>query len=234
MSGTTKGATPALAEGASAGPLAVGGALSALGALSVVITSAFYAMSPPAAAGPQQPLDLAAAMAGAAGGARTLHIAGTVGIFGDVIWATAALIIAAELGRRGRGVAAAGWSALLVSIMLFTFIDGMTGYVLPPLAAAGNPSFEGFKRLWDVLFLLGTATYGGGVVAALGGEASSRTPMVSRALSLLLTFIGLIAAAASIAGFADVTAVPTDKIAGGMIGLGSLLLVPASLQIARA
>ena len=68
-------------------PLALGGALSALGALGVVITSAFYVASPPAVAGPVQPLDLAAAMAGALNGAVTLHAAGTIGVFGDLIWA---------------------------------------------------------------------------------------------------------------------------------------------------
>jgi hypothetical protein len=217
------------------GPLALGGALSALGAVSVVITSGFYVMSPPAAAGPVQPLDLAAAMSGAATGAATLHAAGTVGIFGDLVWATGALLIAQELGRLGRGVSAAGWTLLFLSIMIFTFIDGMTGYVFPPLAAHANASaFEGFKRLWDMLFLLGTAAYGAGAVAALGADVASGRPMVGRILARAAIVVGLIGGLGALAGFAGFTGLPTDKIAGASIGLGSALFVPISLQIAKS
>jgi hypothetical protein len=216
------------------GPLAVGGALSALGAASVVITSAFYVLSPRAAAGPVQPLDLAAAMSGAATGGPMLHAAGTVGIFGDLIWATAALLIAQELGRRGRGVPAAGWIALFLSIVIFTFIDGMTGYVFPPLAAAGNASaFEGFKHLWDMLFLLGTFAYGAGVVAAMGADVAGGRPMVGRLLAWALILVGFIGGLGALAGFAGLADLPTDKIAGASIGLGSALFVPVSLQVAR-
>ena len=219
----------------SAAPLALGGALSALGAASVVLTSVFYVLSPPAAAGPVQPLNLAAAMSGAAGGAVTLHAAGTVGIFGDLIWATAALLIAQELGRLGRGVSSAGWIALFLSIVIFTFVDGMTGYVFPPLAAAANASaFEGFKRLWDMLFLLGTVSFGAGVVAALGADLAAARPMVGRILAGAAIAVGLIGGLDALAGFAGVTGFPTDKIAGASIGLGSALFVPISLRIARA
>jgi hypothetical protein len=215
-------------------PLALGGALSALGALGVVITSAFYVASPPAVAGPVQPLDLAAAMAGAVKGAATLHMAGTVGVFGDLVWATAALLIAQELGRRGRGVSAAGWILLFLSIVIFTFVDGMTGYVFPPLAAAANASaFEGLKRLWDMLFLLGTAAYGAGVVAALGEEARAKRTSVDRFLVRALIVVGLIGGLDAVAALLGVTGLPTDKIAGASIGLGSLLFVPISLRIAR-
>jgi hypothetical protein len=216
-------------------PLRVGAMLSAVGATSVVITSAFYVLSPPAAAGPVQPLVLAAAMSGAVRGAATLHIAGTVGIFGDLIWATASLLIAQELGRRGRGAAAAGWIAIFLSIVIFTFIDGMTGYVLPPLAAANNVSaFEGFKRLWDMLFLLGTTCYGAGVVSAIAADLSSADPAVTRLLAYALILVALIGGIDALAGFAGFTGLPTDKIAGASIGIGSALFIPASLQIARA
>lgn len=234
MTSTHAGALASRREEVQANPLALGGWLSAVGAASVVVTTAFYAISPPAAAGPVQPLDVAAAMSGALTGAATLKLAGTVGIFGDVVWASAALMIAGEFGRRGRGLPALGWSALLISIVLFTFIDGMTGYVFPQLAASGNtPAFEGFRRLWDMLFLLGTATYGAGLIVAFGGIVTG-SPPVGRGLSASIALVGLIALAASIAGFLGVTALPTDKIQGAMIGIGSALLIPASLQIARA
>jgi hypothetical protein len=145
-----------------------------------------------------------------------------------------ALLIAQELGRRGRGVLAAGWILLFLSIVIFTFVDGMTGYVFPPLAAAANASaFEGLKRLWDVLFLLGTAAYGAGVVAAMGGEArTGRTP-VDRFLVRALVVVGLIGGLDAVAGLLAVAGLPTDKIAGASIGLGSALFVPISLRIAR-
>jgi hypothetical protein len=136
-------------------PLVVGGFLSALGAMGLAIANLFYALSPLAAASPTQPFDLSAALSAVAVGSHTLEIAGAVGIFGDLIWATAALVIAQELGRRGRGLSASGWNALTVAIVLFIFVDGITGFVLPPLALAGNASgFEGFRHFWDVHSML--------------------------------------------------------------------------------
>jgi hypothetical protein len=223
------------ASGGRADPLILGGSLSALGAAGVVVTSAFYLLSPPAAAGPVQPLDLAAAMAGAVRGAVTLHAAGVVGIVGDLVWATAALLIAQALSRRGRGVAAAGWIALFLSIVIFTLVDGMTGYVFPPLAAANNaPAFEGFKRLWDMLFLLGAATYGAGLTAVCGAELATPVAAVNRYLAFALLLVGLIGGAGALAGLAGFTGLPTDKIVGASIGVGSALLIPASLQIASS
>jgi len=216
-------------------PLSVGAMLSAIGAVSVVVTSVFYVASPAAAAGPVQPLVLADAMAAAAKGAATLRIAGTVGIFGDLIWATAALLIAQDLSRSGRGAAAAGWCALFLSILIFTFVDGMTGYVFPPLAAADNAAaFEGFKRLWDMLFLLGTACFGAGVVAAFAGDVTGARATVNRLLAGALVVVGLIGGMDALAGFAGFTGLPTDKIAGASIGLGAALFIPASLRMARA
>jgi hypothetical protein len=216
-------------------PLAFGGSLSALGALSVVITSLFYAISPRAAAGPVAPLDLAAAMSGAASGAASLHAAGTVGVFGGIIWAIAALIIAGELARRGRGVSAAGWIGLFLAILIFTLVDGMTGYVMPALAAASDSAgFEAFKRFWDMLFLAGTFAYGAGVVLAMAGEIGVSPPMLNRPLAwyaLAVAAVGGLAATAGLVGFAGL---PVDRLAGGSIGLGALLFVPISLQIAKA
>jgi len=216
-------------------PLIVGGWLSLVGAIAVVATSAFYVASPSAAAGPVRPFDLAAAAAGAASGAATLHAAGTVGVFGDLVWAVATLLIAQELGRRGRGVAAAGWLGLFLSIVIFIFVDGMTGFVFPPLAAHGNlTAFEGFRRLWDVLFQLGVIAYGVGVATAFGAERTAPRPMVGRNLSLAIAVVGVVGVVGALAGLADVAAVPTDKIAGASIGLGSLLLAAASWQIVRS
>ncbi len=218
--------------GPAATPLALGGRLSALGALGVLATSAFYILSPRAAAGPVQPLDLAAAMAGAVSGVQTLRAAGTVGVFGDLIWATGALAIAGELARRNRALSAAGWIAVFLSIVIFTLVDAMTGFVLPQLAAAGQTgTFEGFKRLWDLLFLLGTLAYGAGAVMALAGDIASPSPMINRPLAwtaLGVALAGALGAASGFMGFAE-----ADRIAGASIALGSALFIVISLQIAR-
>lgn len=222
------------AAGPVGSPLTIGAMLSALGALSVLVTSGFYLVSPRAAAGPLQPLDLHAAMAGAAAGSTTLHIAGTIGIFGDLIWAVAALLVAQSLAARGRGIDAAGWLALFLSIVIFTFVDGMTGYVFPPLAKAPDASaFLGFKHLWDMLFQLGTIAYGIGVAVALGADRMSSMPMIGRVLAYAAIVVAILGALGAAAGMGGYTAAPTDRIAGASIGLGSALLVAISLQIAR-
>src|SRR5882724_6818042 len=99
--------------------LRAGGAAVALGSFGVTVTSALYALSPPAAALPAQPFDQALALAGAVAGTRTMFAAGTVGIFSDLVMAVGALLVALELARRGRSLAVAGWIAILLSIVVF-------------------------------------------------------------------------------------------------------------------
>ena len=82
------------------GVLMAGGAALALGSIGVTVTSVLYALSPPAAALPAYPLDLA--LAGARSGASTLHAAGTVGIFSDIVMAVGVLLVAFELVQRER------------------------------------------------------------------------------------------------------------------------------------
>jgi hypothetical protein len=217
------------------GALELGGALSALGALCVVATTIFYVLSPAAVAGPVHPLDLTKAISGAASGAGTLHAAGMVGVFGDLVWATAALLISGEMGRRSRALSSAGWICLLFSIALFTLVDGVTGFVLPQLAASANrAAFEGFKRFWDMLFLLGVGAYAAGAITLVSADIASDRPMIGRGLALASIIVACIAGLAALAGFAGVSSLPADKIAGGCIGLGSAIFIPVSLQIARA
>jgi len=211
--------------------LTAGGAAVALGSLGVTATSVLYALSPPAAALPAQPFDHALALAGAVAGARTMFGAGTVGIFSDIVMAVGALLVASELARRGRGIAAAGWIAILLSIVVFTFVDAIVGYVLGPVAAMrdGIAAFTGFKRLFDVLFLLGTTAFGGGAMLALANEIMRpAAPMVSRPVALagaLTGLAGVLAAAACFAGF------PLEQGVGISIGLGSAVFVVIGVEI---
>jgi hypothetical protein len=85
-----------------------------------------------------------------------------------------------------------------------------------------------------MLFLLGTAAYGAGAVAALGADAGADRPMVGRILARVTLAVGLIGALGALAGFAGFTGLPADRIAGASIGLGSALFIPISLQIAKS
>jgi hypothetical protein len=163
-------------------------------------------------------------------GARTMFGAGTVGIFSDIVMAVGALLVASELARRGRGVAAAGWIAILLSIVVFTFVDAIVGYVLGPVAAMKDAAaaFTGFKRLFDVLFLLGTTAFGAGATLALTNEMRSAVPMASRPVVLagaMTGLAGVLAAAACFAGF------PLEQGVGISIGLGSAVFVAIGLQM---
>ncbi len=210
--------------------LTVGGAAVALGSLGVTAASLLYALSPPAAALPAQPFDDALALTGAVAGARTMFEAGTVGIFSDIVMAVGALLVASELARRGRGIAAAGWIAILLSVVVFTFVDAIVGYVLGPVAAMKDAAaaFTGFKRLFDVLFLLGTTAFGAGATLALTNEMRSAVPMASRPVALagaLTGLAGVLAAAACFAGF------PLEQGVGISIGLGAAVFVAIGVQI---
>ena len=210
--------------------LTAGGAAVALGSLGVTATSVLYALSPPAAALPAQPFDHALAQAGAVAGARTMFGAGTVGIFSDIVMAVGALLVAFELARRGRGIAVAGWIAILLSIIVFTFVDAIVGYVLGPVAAMrdGAAAFAGFKRLFDVLFLLGTTAFGAGAMLALTSEMRSATPMANKPVALagaLIGLAGVLTAGACFAGF------PLEQGVGISIGLGSAVFVAIGVQV---
>ncbi len=210
--------------------LTAGGAAVALGSLGVTVTSVLYALSPPAAALPKQPFDHALALAGAVAGARTMFGAGTVGIFSDIVMATGALLVASEMALRGRGIAVAGWIAILLSIVVFTFVDAIVGYVLGPVAAIrdGTAAFAGFKRLFDVLFLLGTTAFGAGAMLALTNEMRSTAPMVSKPVALagaLAGLAGVLTAVACFAGF------PLQQGVGLSVGLGSAVFAVIGVQI---
>lgn len=209
--------------------LTVGGALLALGSAGVTITSVLYALAPPAAALPAYPLDQA--LAGAKGAAGILLAAGTAGIFSDIVMAVGALLVALELVRRRRAIAAAGWMAIFLSIVVFILVDGIGGYVLAPLAGMddGARAFAGFKRLFDLLFLLGTVAFGGGAVVALTDEMRRAAPLVRRPLALLGMLAGLggtLAAAACFAGL------PVGQGVGISIGLGAVVFAAVGIQLA--
>lgn len=220
-------------RGAATASLAAAGAATALGSLGVVATSVLYALSPPAAALPAQPFDHGLALAGAIAGARTMFAAGTIGILSDIVLAVGALLVMVELARRQRGVAAAGWAAILLGVVVFTFVDAVVGYVLSPVAALkdGAGAFVAFKRFFDVLFLLGTLAFGAGSVLALANDLGSSAPLAGRPLALTGTLAGVAAVLSATACFVGL---PLEQGVGISIGLGSAVFAGIGLQIARA
>jgi hypothetical protein len=212
--------------------LRAGGAAVALGSLGVTATSVLYALSPPAAALPAQPFGQISALAGAVSGARTMCAAGTVGIFADLVLGVGALLIALELARRGRGLAVAGWTLILLSVVVFTFVDAIVGYVLSPLAALtdGAGAFVGFKLLFDVLFLLGTMAFGAGAMLALTDDMRSATPIAGKGVARVGALTALAAVLAAGACFAGI---PLEQGVGISIGLGSAIFAVIGAQIAQ-
>src|SRR5215831_1571631 len=181
-----------------------GGAGVSVGFIGVVVTSAFYLASPQAAAMPHASLDVNLAIEGAIRGATTMHLAGLFGVLGDVTIAAGCLMIAVDQLARKKADAAFGWLLIGVCAVLFAIVDSMVGFVLSPVAAqAGIGAFVTVKKLFDTLFLLGTATFGAGAGLALGPAALARSRDVPRALAVpgvVIGFIGAVAGIACLAG----------------------------------
>ena len=146
--------------------------------------------------------------------------------------AVGTLLVAFELVLRHRALAAAGWIAMLLSIIVFTLVDAMGGYVLASLAAIsdGAGAFAGFKRLFDALFLLGTVAFSGGAIVALAAELSGPAPFVGRPLAIggiLVGLTGLLTSAACFIGL------PFGQGTGISVALGAAVFAAIGLQLAR-
>jgi hypothetical protein len=140
-------------------------------------------------------------------------------------------IAEAAHAQRGRALAAAGWSAILLSIVIFTFVDAIAGYVLVPTDAmgGGGGAFAGPKHLFDVLFLLGTTAFGAGAVLALMADMQSTAPLISRfvaSIGVLAELLGVLTSVACFTGF------PLHQGAGISIGLGAAAFTAIGVQIA--
>jgi hypothetical protein len=191
----------------------------ALGSAGVVATCVFYGLSPPAAAMPISPLDLQAALAGAVRGRATMYAAGLAGVPADVVISAAGMLLGMLEAARGRGLSAMGWLLIAISTILFAIVDSLVGFVLPPLAVAGDPGFLAAKSLFDVLFLAGTATFGAGAVLALLAHVSG-AGAIPRVLAAPALLVGLVALGGGLAGLLGVSVNPHllgVGIAGGAI-----------------
>ena len=206
----------------------VGGLVMALGSLSVIVTSLFYVLSPPAAVAPllHAPPD---AMAAAIAGAATMRIAGTSGVFGNLVMAVGALLLAMDRAAARRPVAATGWAAIVMSIVVFEIVDCLVGFVLAPAAAyaGGAATFASFRSIFAVYFLVGTVLFGAGGLLALTGTATTNRWI--RLLTWAGWFNGAIGVAVGLSTFAGV-ALP--QFVGGTVGIGAIIFAAAGVAAA--
>jgi hypothetical protein len=198
------------------------------GAVGVILTCAFYAVSPSAAALPVPDLDLAAALRGAVAGGATMRVAGAIGIVSDVALAIGALVLMAQQPAASP-FARLGWAGIAVSAMIFVVVDSLVGRVLPQLAVLDGPAagFAGFKRLFDILFLLGTLTLGAADLAVFWDAR--------RAGRRRLGLLGMVAGAMTVLiALGDFAGLDLAQPIGVAVAVASILLLAAGLGLARS
>jgi hypothetical protein len=210
-----------------------GGVATAVGSLGVVVTSAFYALSPVPAALPIPNPVMATALAGMIAGRNTMVAAGTVGIGFDVIMIAGALLLMAFRKPASLQIERLGWALVAISVLIFIGVDSLAAGVLTQLAVMDGAlgAFAGFKLIFDMLFILGTLAFGLGVPAILVSEMRAERPV----LATPLIWVGLIAAAMGlVAGLLYFVNVSLPQVIGISIALGAIAFTIYGVQIARA
>lgn len=204
-----------------------------VGSLGVVAVSVCYATSPESTVMPVVPIDLDAAMAGAAGGAPTMPLISAIGMPADVLTAAGAALLAyGRFFERGRGGEALGWLLVALASLFFLGTDTIAGSTLTPLAKAGDRSaFLAIKTLLDYFFVAGTIAVALGAVFAGLPNLGVKNDM-PRSLSLLLLLVGLVGLAASAATLAGVS-VPKPLGISVAAAAAAALFALLSLKIAH-
>jgi hypothetical protein len=158
--------------------------------------------------------------------------AGSVGIFSDVAFATGAFVLLVYRKPNGSGIEASGWAWLAVTNLIFVVVDALVSRVLGPVAVLGGPesAFSGFKHLFDVLFVLGTVTFGVGSISILWSEVRTGSNVLYKGISSIGIVIGAIGLVSSVSYFAGMN---LAFLIGGAIGAGSLIFTMVGIQIAR-
>jgi hypothetical protein len=209
-----------------------GGVWLATGAFGVVITSVLYALAPPLAVLPIANVSVPEALLASVAGQPWMAAAGGIGIFADVALATGALVLLSARRPTSTGLETSGWAWLAVTNLIFLVVDALVAHVLGPVAALGGslPAFTGFKQLFDLLFILGTMTFGIGSMSILWGEMQATSPVVPRAVSVLGILVGVVGVVSAVGYFLGVNLAP---VIGGSIGVGAVLFTILGIQIAR-
>jgi hypothetical protein len=196
--------------------------LTGIGALGVIATSACYAVAGPEAALPGSTASAEAARAATTAAAGWMRAASLFGMPSDVVFTVGGLMLAATRRGTGAGLAIAGWLALAIAGVLFTIVDAMVGFVLPPLAAlaGGEAGYVAVRTLFDVLFAIGGWTVGVGAIAVAW---SSHWPEYRwRSVLWLMRAAGVIGIAANTSYFFGV---PAAALIGPGVALASVALL---------
>ncbi|MBE3559686.1 MAG: hypothetical protein IMW89_10725 [Ktedonobacteraceae bacterium] len=209
-----------------------GGLWVAIGAFGVVITSVLYAISPALAVLPIANVPLAEARQAAVAGQQWMLAAGSVGLFADVALATGAFLLMVYRRPGGSGSETPGWAWLAITNLIFVVVDALVSQVLAPVAASGGPegAFSGFKHLSDILFIIGTITFGIGSISVLWSEVRSGSPVVPRVIGFIGIAVGGVGLVSALSYFAGIN---LAQFIGGTIGAGSLIFTIVGIQIAR-
>lgn len=209
-----------------------GGLWVAIGAFGVVITSVLYAIAPALAVLPMTNVLISVVRQASIVGQPWMAAAGDVGIFSDVAFATGALVLLVHRRSNGSGLEASGWAWLAVTNLIFVVVDALVSHVLGPVALLGGPedAFSGFKHLFDVLFVLGTVTFGIGSITLLWSEVRTGSPVMPRGIScigIVIGAVGLVSAASYFVG------INLALLIGVAIGAGSLIFTVVGIGIVR-
>ncbi len=209
-----------------------GGLWVAIGAFGVVITSILYVTAPPLAVLPMANVNIPDALRASVAGQQWMVAAGSVGIFSDVAFATGAFVLLVYRKPNGSGIEASGWAWLAVTNLIFVVVDALVSRVLGTVAVLGGPesAFSGFKHLFDVLFVLGTVTFGVGSISILWSEVRTGSNVLYKGISSIGIVIGAVGLVSSVSYFAGMN---LAFLIGGAIGAGSLIFTMVGIQIAR-
>lgn len=210
-----------------------GGASVALGSLGVVVTSAFYSLSPSVAALPVAPSRVTEAFVAAQSDGGAMWAAGTTGMMGDLVFAAGALALAAAQLSRGGGAEPLGWIWIALSNLLFTVVDAVVGRVLQPVSGLPDAqvTFAAIKWLFDALFATGTFAFGVGAILALAPTLARPGASVDRVLAGSGVAIGAVAA---MAGVLCLFGADLGRVLGLTIALGSVLFTIIGTRVAWA
>jgi hypothetical protein len=184
-----------------------GGVWLALGALGVIVTSGLYLASPLAAVLPVPNAAMAEALSAAASGHGFMRAAGTVGIPSDIALASGALVLMAYRTPSGHPIESIGWAFAAIGTLVFIVVDALAGHVLSQVASlpCREAAFFGFKRLFDVLFTLGTIATGAANLSIFWSAIRTTSPVLPHAVSLIGLVVGAVAILSGFACLAGIT-----------------------------
>ena len=193
-----------------------GGWLVAIGALGVFIITAIYASAPPVASAPLPAnVPMTVALAATRLASLKLTLAGTIGIFADILLIAGCALLA--LRNKEPAIKRLFWIGLALSTGLFVIVDGLAGQVIPAVAAMtvnDLTAFAAVRKIFDISFLLGVATFGAASLLALS------IPGWSRFLRFAVFGLGVLAIAGVVLHFAGMT---LPILIGASVGLASIL-----------